>query len=331
MTKGQKQKLSLKGRMRKHLGLFIKIQILVMVLGFVILPIVAHNVYPDASEICNQSYTGPHSMDQPDWAESCERYEGYEYVMGDLLDPNENRYTGDREYTPAPRFTGGTTTELNFHLFVLCPIIFYVLLLVRNSEKSDDKEMYFIYWNVIFCSIIILINTLSIINNMETLPKLEDYEKGRLEARDLLTDWNDARAFNSLLPSLSWLFVMAPVSFLCRLGVGLNKPEEEKFTLQGIITDSAAFNLGMWSFLIGWLVAIGIDLACGTFLIFVLPIFSLFHLGANMGFPPLNHEWIKCRSCRADFAVRTTTSGLNVVIADRDNPNTFRCKDCKKY
>jgi len=331
VTKGQRQKLSLKGRMRTHLGLFIKIQITVMVLCFIILPLIAHNVYPDASEICDQSYIGPHSMDPPDWAKSCESYEGYEYEMGNLLDPSENRYSGDREYTPTPKFTGGTTSELNFHLFILCPIIFYVLLLVRNAEKSDDKEMYFIYWNIIFCSIMILINTLSIIDNMETLPKLEDYEEGRLEAIDLLSDWDDARAFNSLLPSLSWLFGMVPVSFLCRLNVGLNKPEEEKFTLQGIMTDSAAGNLAMWSFLIGWLVAIGIDAACGIFLIFVLPIFSFVHLGANMGFPPLNHEWVKCRSCRADFAVPTTRIGLNVDIANRDDPNTFRCNDCKKY
>ena len=107
---------------------------------------------------------------------------------------------------------------------------------------------------------------------------------------------------------------------------------EKKLPLQGFLTDSQAISLAMGFFAFGWLILLMnghpiLSISC----IFVFPIISMFYLGANMGIPPLNHEWVRCRSCRVDFAVPTIIAGPNVVIANMDDPNTFRCRKCKIY
>ena len=313
--------------MRKFLPTAIKAQFFVMVLSFIILPVVADSLYPDISEICDNSYEGSIS-DSPEWAEDCQRH-GYEYKFEDYdgRGPDNGRYYGIHE----PQKEIPSISELSFHLFVLCPLIFFILLLVRDAEESDDNEMYFIYWNVFFCSLTSLLNTISIINNLESLPQLEDFENGELMASELLSAWDDARAFNSLLPSISWLFVMLPISFLCGFDIGTNRKEDEKILLHGVLSHDESSKLSVWSFLTGIVVFFSVDGACGIFLMFIVPAFAGLYLSPNLGFPPSNHEWKKCRSCRANIAVPTTIIGGNVVIANRHDPNTFRCEDCKKY
>ena len=183
--------------------------------------------YPSASEICYQSYEGSITMDPPDWASSCEILADYEYDWAGGSGSGELRYYGEFEPN-GPVFESPLATGI--YLFLFCPMILSIIWLSKfdELEEYDDGSMYFLYWNTIFNSIMILVTISALIYNLSTLPELNDYTEGNSVASHLLSEWDSARSFHYFSIMLSWCFICMPIaSLLARLG---DSTDEQKMS-----------------------------------------------------------------------------------------------------